>query len=115
MKFREKSPKFPEKTPDFYYTGALRIETHSAPKDAPHEAAVRLYSEQALMAWLLQVRSPVRLQGGRKGKGFVLSNVTLDRGGMRALRDAIDAHLRECDEWEAWEKAQNGKKEAAVK
>lgn len=84
--------------PDFYrtdmYARADKV------KGVPREMAVRLYSTQSCTTWDLQVRAPIRVQGG-EGKDFIVSAASLSRPDLVALRDAINAFLAEADALEA--------------
>ena len=62
------------------------------------ERAVRLYCTSMDRAWSLQVRGTIKRADGRQGKDFIIACASLDKEGMRALRDAIDAMLEGCDE-----------------
>lgn len=64
------------------------------------EQCVRLYCEQAARLWQLQIRAPMSLgrygEGG-KGKDFIVAGASLNVEQMRALRDAVNAALKEYD------------------
>jgi hypothetical protein len=66
-------------------------------KDVPPDSGVRLYCTQRGDggAWCLQVRGMIRLANGQEGKDFVVASASVYREDMLALRDAIDAFLKE--------------------
>ena len=101
----------PETTPprpeDLYRPVPSRI---GVVKNVERESAVRLYCEQSCASWCLQVRGPMRLQGGREGRDFIVASSSLDRDDLRALRDAIDAYLGECEYWDAQPSGREGGK-----
>ena len=63
--------------------------------DVPREDGVRLYCTQHGEAWCLQLRGTVRLANGQPGKDFIVASASVYRDDMTALRDAIDAFLKE--------------------
>ena len=64
-------------------------------KLVPPEDAVRLYCTQHGEAWCLQVRGTMCLASGKAGADFVVASGSLYREDMVALRDAIDAFLKD--------------------
>lgn len=57
------------------------------------ENAVRLYASGPGPTWALQVRTPMRVKGGREGAAFIVATASLDTDDLRALREVIDKHL----------------------
>jgi hypothetical protein len=74
-----------------YRAGAKKV------SGVEREQAVRLYCIQHAEAWSLQVRGPEHLANGREGKAFFVATANLLVDDLRALRDAIDEHLREIE------------------
>jgi hypothetical protein len=87
---------------DFYRPVAIPIATHiRAVSRVEREKAVRLYCVQHGQAWALQIRAPLTLRSGAEGKDFLVAHAALTREELVALRDAIDAHLKDGVEEEA--------------
>ena len=85
---------------DQFYRPNEHVRTYKAKID-DRERGVRLFCTQSGYSWLLQIRSPMTLGSsgyGPDGKDFVIAGAPLDKDTMHALRDAIDAFLKEAEE-----------------
>lgn len=82
---------------DQFYRPIEGIRIYKAKID-DRERGVRLLCTQSAQLWTLQIRSPISLGShgyGPDGKDFIIAGAPLSRDDMRALRDSIDAFLKE--------------------
>lgn len=90
----------PVKRVEQFYRPIEYIRTFKTKDADSRERAIRLYCTQSGESWTLQIRSPMSLGSsgyGPESKDFIIAGAPLGLADMRALRDAIDAHLLEAE------------------
>jgi hypothetical protein len=90
-----------ERAPEFYrplelwQTSTVTLGSRGRKED--RQRALRLYCTQITEMWMLQIRTPMSVQGRAEGKKAIAACADLTVADMVALRDAINAFLAERD------------------